>query len=345
MAVDESNYAGRGQLSNKYNPALDRIPSAIPVPVEEGGTGATTAAQARVNLGIQQFLVSLEDVDIPTLTASEDGYFIVYNHDTGFFELTEVAPGGGGAVDSVFGRTGVVTASSGDYAASLITNDSGVSGSFVDDALDALDGAISAKQDSLPAGTNGHFLSLVSGSPAWVESTPGIPATTVNRIIKSTGASIRDSDLEVTHGGSSPRITRPSNGFPHVVFTADPNLLFYGGTIRTYNTSGNPGDLLSGRVVAGASYFYLPQAPIHAVGHNGVTALRVSNRLETVLGSHLDVSIDVATGNTILTTGQQGGYPTGTDILFNGKSLLLPSGGTEGQVLTIVSGSPAWATP
>jgi len=49
---------------------------------------------------------------------------------------------GGGAVDSVFGRTGDVVAASGDYDASQIDNDSGVAGAFVDDALDNLDSAI-----------------------------------------------------------------------------------------------------------------------------------------------------------------------------------------------------------
>jgi len=46
--------------------------------------------------------------------------------------------GGGGAVDSVFGRTGVVIAVASDYDASLVDNDSGVTGAFVDDALNEL---------------------------------------------------------------------------------------------------------------------------------------------------------------------------------------------------------------
>lgn len=43
-------------------------------------------------------------------------------------------------VESVFGRLGVVVAVAGDYAASEVTNDSGVSGANVDDALNALAG-------------------------------------------------------------------------------------------------------------------------------------------------------------------------------------------------------------
>jgi len=44
-----------------------------------------------------------------------------------------------GGVSSVFGRTGAVVAALGDYAASQVTNDSGVTGSEVDAALDWLD--------------------------------------------------------------------------------------------------------------------------------------------------------------------------------------------------------------
>ena len=47
-------------------------------------------------------------------------------------------PGGGGAVDSVFGRTGAVTAALNDYLASLVDNDSTVSGATVKDALNTL---------------------------------------------------------------------------------------------------------------------------------------------------------------------------------------------------------------
>lgn len=46
---------------------------------------------------------------------------------------------GTGAVDSFNGRTGAITPAASDYDASQIDNDSGVSGAFVDDALDTLD--------------------------------------------------------------------------------------------------------------------------------------------------------------------------------------------------------------
>lgn len=45
-------------------------------------------------------------------------------------------------VDSVFARTGAVVAAASDYDASQIDNDSGVTGAFVDDALDTLNAAL-----------------------------------------------------------------------------------------------------------------------------------------------------------------------------------------------------------
>lgn len=52
--------------------------------------------------------------------------------------LKRLLAGGTGAVSSVFTRTGAVVATLGDYAASLITNDSSVTGSTVKDALNTL---------------------------------------------------------------------------------------------------------------------------------------------------------------------------------------------------------------
>ena len=48
----------------------------------------------------------------------------------------------GGAVSSVFGRTGAVVAVSGDYTSALVTNTSGVTGATVTDALNTIDSSL-----------------------------------------------------------------------------------------------------------------------------------------------------------------------------------------------------------
>ncbi len=90
-----------------------------------------------------------KDTGLPTL---------IYDNGTSGLTATtvqdaidEVAAGGGGGgstVVSVFGRTGAVAATASDYDASQVDNDSGVSGTTVKDALDALASNVSGKQDS-----------------------------------------------------------------------------------------------------------------------------------------------------------------------------------------------------
>ena len=71
--------------------------------------------------------------------------------------------GGGGAVTSVFGRTGVVAAMGDDYDSSQITNSSSVAGAYVTDALDTLQDEI----NNIPTTSN----DLVLGS--YPPSNPG----------------------------------------------------------------------------------------------------------------------------------------------------------------------------
>jgi hypothetical protein len=63
--------------------------------------------------------------------------------------------GGGGAVDSVFGRTGDVLAETGDYDSDQVTNVSTVTGSSVSDALENLQGEIDMGGLVPPAGQIG----------------------------------------------------------------------------------------------------------------------------------------------------------------------------------------------
>ncbi len=89
-------------------------------------------------------------------------------------EVAAGGGGGGGAVSSVFGRTGAVVATAGDYAASQIDNDSGVGGATVAAALDALD---SGKQDAdatlaalAALGTAADRIAYTTGVDAWAET-------------------------------------------------------------------------------------------------------------------------------------------------------------------------------
>jgi len=108
--------------------------------------------------------------------------------------------GTGGAVDSVFGRTGTVVAASGDYAASEVTNDSSVSGTGVSGALDTLDGA---KQDVLSEGAfEDGDKTKIDGLGARLTGTGTIPSSvsagqTATFTCTVTGAVVADKVLAV----------------------------------------------------------------------------------------------------------------------------------------------------
>jgi hypothetical protein len=89
--------------------------------------------------------------------------------------VDEVAASGG-AVASVFGRTGVVAAAAGDYGASQVDNDSAVSGATVKNALETLNTALAGKQAAdgdlaALAALAATGLAARTGADAWAERT------------------------------------------------------------------------------------------------------------------------------------------------------------------------------
>lgn len=120
-------------------------------------------------------LASKQDV----LPAGTDGYFLSLVLGV----PTWVAGGGGGgAVDSVFGRTGVVTAQTGDYTKAQVGLSDVDNTSDLDKPIStATQSALNAKQDLLPAGTDGYVLTLVAGVPTWQPSSSAAPAISGTR--------------------------------------------------------------------------------------------------------------------------------------------------------------------
>lgn len=105
-----------------------------------------------------QLLINGTPLLVPNITAAQAGDVLLYDDVAGEWVN---GPNPSAPVDSVFGRTGVVVATLGDYAATLITNDSGVTGADVAAALDALDAGKSDTGHTHPlaiaAGPNGFM--------------------------------------------------------------------------------------------------------------------------------------------------------------------------------------------
>ena len=81
------------------------------------------------------------------------------------------------SVTSVFGRSGAVAASSGDYSATQITNDSIVSGAFVADALDNIDSNKMSISDYDAAGISEQIVGLTANQSLTNKSINGVNLT------------------------------------------------------------------------------------------------------------------------------------------------------------------------
>lgn len=109
------------------------------------------------------FQIELEEVtNAPTappagvvqMFASGDSIFVQNENN---IESVQTGAGGGGTVDSVFGRTAAVVATSGDYYASQIDNDSIIPGATLTGALDTVNTRID-DSGSLLLNASGEFL-------------------------------------------------------------------------------------------------------------------------------------------------------------------------------------------
>jgi hypothetical protein len=114
-------------------------------PASNHGLTAVTATPFADNAARDAHTYVVADVGKVVQVVSPLAWYLVRSVTLGVATFGEVgSASGGGAVDSVFGRAGVVTATAGDYAASLVSNDSGVAGATVKAALDQLESDMAA---------------------------------------------------------------------------------------------------------------------------------------------------------------------------------------------------------
>lgn len=153
-------------------------------------------------------------------------------------EVAAGGGGGGGAVVSVFGRTGAVAAAGGDYDASQVDNDSGVSGASVKDALDALASAKQAADADLTAvaALSGTGIAVRSATDTWVVRSV---AGTTNRVTVTDGSGASGNptvDIASTYVGQISITTLGTIGTGTWQGTAVG--VAYGGTGQTSYTNG-----------------------------------------------------------------------------------------------------------
>lgn len=146
--------------------------------------------------------------------------------------------GGGGAVSSVFGRTGAVTAQSGDYTKAQVGLSDVDNTSDADKPIsDLTQAALNTKQDSLGSGSEGQVLTWTSGSPTWQPSSsaaPSVSGSIGTPLNISAGAGVSFSGTNV----SNIKFLKSNGGTVNI--SANPQIQagnFVGQTLELYFTS------------------------------------------------------------------------------------------------------------
>ena len=142
-----------------YNLAIDYTPTNYTAPVNNIIGEHIAAIDAALSNPVTDLTIADEEQgsilyfdgsDWVQLAPGDDGYALV-THSTGANPTWSSVQAAAAPIDSVFGRTGAITAASDDYAASEIDNDSTVTGEQVSDALEYLDGYVASVADDVTA--------------------------------------------------------------------------------------------------------------------------------------------------------------------------------------------------
>lgn len=169
--------------------------------------------------------------------------------------------GGGGAVDSVNGQTGVVVLGASDVGAQPIATINAAGDLYVGTANDAT--------TRLPIGAPGEVLTVVAGTASWEP----VPADAVTSVNGQTGVVVLDAtDVSADPAGSAAAAAAASQPLATIDATGD----LYIGTGNNTTTRlpiGSPGEVLT--VVAGtASWEAAPADAVTSVnGQTGVVVL------------------------------------------------------------------------
>jgi len=167
--------------------------------------GATPSSPTKVRLyvlGVLMLYGGSNDFTISgnTITWYNNNYTMQLNDQVQIFYNDS---GASAPVSSVFSRVGNVIAAASDYDASQVDNDSGVSGSFVSNALDTLDTAVGTRAAS---GANSDITSLAGlTTPLSVAQggTNSAAALANGKVMASVGGAVVESAVDVSSLGGT----------------------------------------------------------------------------------------------------------------------------------------------
>lgn len=198
--------------------------------------------------------------------------------------------------------------------------------------------------DRLAIGSTGQVLTVVSGLPAWAAATvsPSSITLTDNHILVGNASNLA---TDVAMSGDATIVTSGAL----TLATVNTNVGSFGGASSVPSFTVNAKGLLT---AASATAVVAPAGTLSGTTLNGSVVTSSLTSVGTIAtGVWQGTAIDIAHGGTGQTA-KQAAFdalsPLGTagDLLyFNGTHNVALGVGTTGQIVTVVSGEPAWASP
>ena len=144
------DYFTEAELDEIVSDTIEAVTETIKVPnMVEVARGLESLQDSdKIDSTAIKGLITMEMVDQRALSSLDQRtQFLISKVSNLAAQVASGGGGGGGAVDSVFGRTGVVTAQNGDYTATQITNTpaGSIASTTVQGAIDELDTEVSGK--------------------------------------------------------------------------------------------------------------------------------------------------------------------------------------------------------
>lgn len=335
--LDESNDAGLNIITNLADPS--------------GSTDAVTLGYMINSIDAAKNEITLGSV----LSFDNDGGGLLVKdigdpvdpQDAATKSYVDAAVGGGGAVTSVFSRSGVVTAQSGDYTAAQITNTptGTIAGTTAQSAIDELDSekvpnsrTISTTSPLSGGGDLSANRTLTIADAAADGTTKGAASFTANDFNASSG----NISIDYTNGQAASGSTK---GFltsaDYTTFNnkqtalSGTGLVSFSGTTPSYNTtSSSIAGILSDEVGTGLVVF--SERPSRTVTGTSDTPTLSDRGGQIVFTNAGSVTFTLPTNASVA-------YPVGTEIWLKGISsgvvnVVAPSGGsvssTSGNLLS-----------
>lgn len=341
--ITSPGLAGNVLTSDGAGNWVSSVPPSAPVSSVFGRTGAVVATSGDYSFSLISGTAAVGQGGTGLTATGADGNVLTASGGAWISAAPPSAP-----VSSVFGRTGAVTAQSGDYSFSLIsgtaTSAQGGTGFTTYTKGDVIHASAINTLSKLPIGTSGQVLTVSGGDAAWVDPI-------VSSVFGRTGAIIATSG-DYSFSLISGTAVETQGGTNQTTYTKGDILHATAANTLSKLAIGSTGQVLT--VVSGdAAWATLPTAPVTSVfgrtgavvatsgdysfslisgtagatqGGTGLTSYTIGDLLYASSSSALSKLAAVATGNVLLSGGVATAPSWGKVDLTAAVTGILPTG-------------------